>query len=29
MITISGDEPLDGQDVLPGFSCHLTDIFDE
>ncbi len=29
VITVSGDELLDGLDVLPGFSCPLTDIFDE
>ncbi len=29
VVTVSGDELLDGLDVLPGFSCALTDIFDE
>ncbi len=29
VVTVSGDGPLDGLDVLPGFSCPLTDIFDE
>ena len=29
VVTVSGDERLDGLDVLPGFSCALTDIFDE
>ena len=29
VVTVSGDGPLDGLDVLPGFSCPLSDIFDE
>ena len=28
VVTLTGDDALDGGDVLPGFSLHLSEIFD-
>ena len=28
VMTLAGTDTLDGQDVLPGFSCNVADIFD-